>query len=135
MLVTAKDEMSRLLTTNIVTVNSREGDRFRVTRYEASILVGALAVQAHVRHNKHDDFYFRLIVSRQRYYSLLKGVRSPASPSGVTRAHQPANSKRSVPHYDRVKCGIFSRTTSIMTAVQSKGEYTSRLAEVNGLQK
>lgn len=105
--------LQRITLPDRVTVVSLEEERFRVTRYEASVLIIADAVQAHVHPRSHELWYFRLRVARQRFFGLLKGIRSLESPSGVTRARQSPGACKWVPRHDRAHTGQFATVRSV----------------------
>ena len=134
MVITKQEEIHRLQIADRVTVVSNEGDRWRVTRYEATVLVNSGAVVAHVNAKRPADlYYFRLRVPRQRYFSLLRGIRSPEAISGITRMQQPKGSRQWAPHFDKACCGRPGRTSSITTSVVAGLDHVSRLVMVHNI--
>lgn len=90
-----------------------ERPRFRVTQYEASVLINASAVSARVSPRDGSLYYLELIVPIQTYFRILKGVRSPEAPSNITRARQVRGARKWVTRLDRARTGHFRRDSTV----------------------
>lgn len=110
MLVTG-DALHRVPLTERVTVRAGQRDhrgewpRFRIMRYEATVLICAAIVQGHISPKDGTLWYLELTVPLQNYFRVIKGVRSPESPSGITRAKQNRGAKKWVVRLDRARPG------------------------------
>lgn len=118
MLVTG-ESLKHVRLENHVTVRGNTRDkhgiypRFRVTHYEAVVLIDAATVQAHVSPKTGDLYFLELIVPLQAYFRILKGIRSPEAPANITRARQVRGAKRWAVRLDRARTGNFRRDTVV----------------------